>query len=116
MFHPLSTHKITFLERFTKMTDYVNMLEDLVKNKSAEVSDGVTLKCGEEINLSIFKHESVDAVVIKFHSPSVRVEISKMGPLNLVNALRPTVESITITKKSYKISVDNAPDVEVSRD
>lgn len=94
--------------------DYVGLLESLIRNKSAEVSDGVTLKCGSEINLTIFAKG--DEVVIKFGSPSVRVEVSKMGPLNLVNALRPTVQSITITPTSYKIEVDNAPDVEIKRD
>jgi hypothetical protein len=98
------------------MINYLGMLEDLIKTKSVQVSDGIVLKCADEINLSIFKHASMDAVVIKFHSPSVKVEISKMGPLNLINVLRPTVESITISKRSYKISIDNAPDIEVSRD
>jgi hypothetical protein len=36
--------------------------------------------------------------------------------MRLINAVRPTVQSITITPKSFKISVDNAPDMEVARE
>lgn len=93
--------------------NYINLFEQLVKNREVEVSDGVTLKCGEEINLSILKDKG--NVVIKFGSPAVQVHVSKMGPINLINVIRPTVESITITEKSFKISVDNAPDMEISR-
>jgi hypothetical protein len=92
----------------------VGSLEDLSRQRELEVSSGVMLKCGEEINLSIFQRDG--NTVIKFGSPAVHVHISKMGPLNLVNALRPTVEEIVITKSSYKIKLDNAPDIEVSRE
>jgi hypothetical protein len=92
----------------------IDLFEQLVKNKTVEVSDGVNVKCGDEINLTISSHN--DEVVIKFGSPAVQVFISKMGPLRLLNAVRPTIESITITDKSFKVSVDNAPDMEVKRE
>lgn len=92
----------------------IDLFEELVKNKTVEVSDGVNIKCGDEINLVIFEENGNP--VIKFGSPAVQVHISKMGPLRLLNAVRPTIESITITDKSFKISVDNAPDMEVSRE
>lgn len=92
----------------------IDLFEELVKNKTVEVSDGVNIKCSDEINLTIFTKD--DQVIIKFGSPAVQVYISKMGPLRLLNAVRPTLESITITDKSFKISVDNAPDMEVSRE
>lgn len=96
-----------------KKVDYLKLLESLVKDKQAQVSDGVTLKCGSEINLSIFSRD--DSVVIKFGPPSVKVEVSKMGAFNLLNTLRPTLQEIVITSKSYKIVVDNAPDMEIKR-
>ncbi len=92
----------------------VSSLEELSKKREFEISPGVELKCGEEINLSIFQRGS--NTVIKFGSPAVHVHVSKMGPLNLVNALRPTVEEIVITDKTYKIVLDNAPDIEVNRE
>lgn len=93
--------------------NYVSMLETLVKERSVEISDGIELKCGEEINISIF--EKGDEVVIKFGSPVVQVHVTKMGPVRLLNIVRPTVESVTITERSYKISIDNGPDMEVAR-
>lgn len=96
------------------MNKLISIFEELVKNKTVEVSDGVVMKCGDEINLTIFSKDN--EVVIKVGSPAVQVFISKMGPMRLLNAVRPTLESITITDKSYKISVDNAPDMEVSRE
>jgi len=92
----------------------IDLFEELVKNKTVEVSDGVNIRCGDEINLVVSSHN--DEVVIRFGSPAVQVFISKMGPLRLLNAVRPTIESITITDKSFKISVDNAPDMEVKRE
>ncbi len=94
--------------------DYVSVLEKLIKNRFVEISDGVELKCGEEINISIFSKN--DEIVIKFGSPAVQVHVTKMGPMRLLNLVRPTVKSVTITEKSYKISVDNAPDIEVARE
>ena len=93
--------------------NYLQIFETLVKEKSVEISDGVLLKCGEEINLSIFKDG--DNVKVKFGSPSVQVFISKLGPAKLLNVVRPTVEHIVITEKSYNISIDNGPDFEVER-
>lgn len=94
--------------------DYVSLLETLVKDRSVEIADGIQLKCGEEINVSIFAKD--DEVVIKFGSPAVQVHVTRMGPLRLLNIVRPTVKSLTIAKKSYRISVDNAPDIEVARE
>lgn len=92
----------------------VALVENLTKNREVEVAPGVVLKCGEEINLSIFSRDG--HMVIKFGSPAVRVHISKMGPMNLINALRPTIQEIVVTDKSYKIVLDNAPDIEVARE
>lgn len=92
----------------------IDLFEELVNNKTVEVSDGVNIKCGDEINLVISSENGNP--VIKFGSPAVQVYISKMGPMRLLNAVRPTIQSITITDKSFKISVDNAPDMEVARE
>jgi hypothetical protein len=92
----------------------IDLFEQLVKNKTVEVSDGVNIKCGDEINLVISEEDGNP--VIKFGSPAVQVYITKMGPMRLLNAVRPTIQSITITDKSFKISVDNAPDMEVARE
>ena len=91
----------------------IAMLEELVKNKTVEVSDGVNLRCGDEINLSILSKNG--EVVIKFGSPAVQVFVTKMGLVRLLNAVRPTVESITITDRSFKISLDNVPDIDIAR-
>ena len=92
----------------------IDLFEELVKNKTVEVSDGVNIKCGDEINLVISSEDGNP--VLKFGSPAVQVFITKMGPMRLLNAVRPTLKSITITDKSFKISVDNAPDMEVARE
>lgn len=92
----------------------IDLFEELVNNKTVEVSDGVNIKCGDEINLVISSENGNP--VIKFGSPAVQVFITKMGPMRLLNAVRPTIQSITITDKSFKISVDNAPDMEVARE
>jgi hypothetical protein len=92
----------------------IDLFEELIKNKTVEVSDGVNIKCGDEINLVISSEDGNP--VIKFGSPAVQVFITKMGPMRLLNAVRPTLKSITITDKSFKISVDNAPDMEVARE
>jgi hypothetical protein len=92
----------------------IDLFEELIKNKTVEVSDGVNIKCGDEINLVISSEDGNP--VIKFGSPAVQVFITKMGPMRLLNAVRPTIQSITITDKSFKISVDNAPDMEVARE
>jgi len=94
--------------------DYVSILEKLIKDRSVEISDGVQLKCGEEINVSIFAKG--DEVVMKFGSPAVQIYVTRMGVLRLLNIIRPTLEFLTISKKSYKISVDNGPDIEVARE
>lgn len=96
------------------VNNLLDMLGKLVVDKVADISDGVQIKCGDEINIVIFEENGLP--VIKFGSPAVQIYISKMGPMRLLNAVRPTLESITITDKSFKISVDNAPDIEVSRE
>ncbi len=88
--------------------------EKLVKDKASEVSPGVELRCGSEINLRIFEEDG--NVVVKFGSPAVHVFITKLGPLQLLNAVRPTVNKIIITEKSFIIRLDNSPDIEVSRE
>ncbi len=92
----------------------ITIFENLVKNKSVEVRDGFNLKCGYEVNLKIYQEG--DDVVIHVQSPSVHAEISKMGPLNLVNFLNPSVEKIIITPTSYRVVLNNLPDIEVKRD
>lgn len=92
----------------------IDIFTKLVVDKVADISDGVQIKCGDEINLVI--SEENGNPVIKFGSPAVQVYISKMGPMRLLNAVRPTLQSITVTDNSFKISVDNAPDIEVSRE
>lgn len=100
-------------EMASTVNKIIDIFTELVTHKVAEISDGVQIKCGDEINLTI--SEENGNPVIKFGSPAVQVYISKMGPMRLLNAVRPTLQSITITDKSFKISVDNAPDIEVSR-
>jgi hypothetical protein len=95
------------------MNKLIDIFTELVNNKVAELSDGVQIKCGDEINLVISSEGGNP--VIKFGSPAVQVFITKMGPMRLLNAVRPTLKSITITDESFKISVDNAPDMEVAR-
>jgi hypothetical protein len=94
-------------------TSKLELLETLIKEKEVEIADGVLLKCGDEVNITLFR--SGDEVVLKFGSPAVQVFITKMGPVKLINALRPTLESITIGD-TIKVSVDNAPDIEISRE
>jgi hypothetical protein len=95
------------------VNNLIDIFTELVNNRVAEVSDGVQIKCGDEINLAISSENGNP--IIKFGSPAVQVYITKMGPMRLLNAVRPTLKSITITDQSFKISVDNAPDIEVSR-
>jgi hypothetical protein len=94
--------------------DYVKVLEELITKKRCQISDGVFLSCGHEVNLRIFNDDG--EVKISVGSPSLNVEIHKMGMITLSKMLRPTIESVTITKDAYIISVDNAPDIEVKRD
>lgn len=92
----------------------IGILEELIIKKRCQISDGVFLVCGPEVNLKIFNEN--DNVKISIGSPSVKIEVHKMGIITLSKLLRPTIESITITKDSYIISIDNAPDIEVKRD
>ena len=94
--------------------DHVKVLEELITKKRCQISDGVFLVCGHEVNLRIFSEN--DSVKITVGSPSLKVEIHKMGMMTLSKILRPTIESITITKEAYVISIANAPDIEVKRD
>ena len=34
----------------------IDLFEELVKNKTVEVSDGVNIRCGDEINLMVSSH------------------------------------------------------------
>jgi len=91
----------------------MKLLEELIVNKSAEITDGVELRVGDEVNISIFAREG--NMVVKFHSPSVHIFITKFGPLKLANRLRPTVEEIEITPESYIVRIDNGPDMSFER-
>lgn len=88
--------------------------EKLVKEKSCVIAPGVEIRCGQEINISVF-FEDGDTVV-KFGSPSIQVHITKMGPMKLLNIVRPTITQIRIKEKSFVICLDNAPDIEVDRE
>lgn len=94
--------------------NHVKIFEDLVLNKKCEIADGVFLSCGNEINIKVFN--SNGTVKITIGSPSLSIEIHKMGMIALSRILKPTIESVTITKDSYIISINNAPDIEVKRD
>ncbi len=72
----------------------ITILEKLIKEKSVEIGYGISLTCGYEVNAKIYSED--ESVVIHIQSPSVYVKLSKMGPLNLVNALNPSVEKIII--------------------
>jgi hypothetical protein len=87
-------------------------LEKLVKEKVLAIADGVNVKIDDELKFTVSYN---NGVVIKFDS-TVRVEIFALGPYRLFNLLNPTIESITILPESFKISINNMPDIEVKRD
>ena len=87
-------------------------LEKLVKEKVLAIASGVNVRIEDELKFTVSYNKGV---VIKFDSV-VRVEITSLGPYKLFNLLNPTSESVTILPESFKISINNMPDIEVKRD
>jgi hypothetical protein len=54
-------------------------------------------------------------VVVEFSAPFTYVLITKLGPKRLLNLVKPRVESITITPKSYILKLSTFGNYEVER-
>jgi len=93
--------------------DYLKLLEELLEKKRLEVSDGAAISCAETINLSISRVQS-GQIIITFGSPYPYLLISKLGPISITEIKR-KVNSISINKDSYTLSIDDFPDITRSR-
>lgn len=92
----------------------IGLLEQLLKNKQVEVQDGVSICCDKQlIHLDIYLKN--DNIVIEFTAPFTYILITKLGPKRLLNIVRPRIESITITPKSYILKLSTFGDYEVER-
>lgn len=92
--------------------DYLALIEKLVKDKVCTIYDGVELHCDGKISFSLYYDKGL---VIKFDSES-KIIVKKIGSYRFINWFSPKLNSITITPTSYKIDIENLPDIEVSRD
>lgn len=91
----------------------IEMFEELIRSKRLEVSDGVILTCGEAINPTIRLGQS-DNIEVIFSSPYPYLLISKLGPVP-IHEIKRKVNSVSINKDSYTISIDDFPDITKSR-
>jgi hypothetical protein len=85
------------------------MLDKLLKDKQYVVTEGVTISCAEQINISIFRKGT--ETIIKFGSPFVYVHLSKFNILEI----KRKVDSIKFGPKTYTICIDNFPDITKNR-
>jgi hypothetical protein len=92
--------------------NYLALIEKLVKDKVCTIYDGVELHCNGEVSFSLHYDRGL---VIKFDSEN-KIVVKKIGSYRFINWFSPTLNSITITPTSYKIDIENLPDIEVSRD
>lgn len=98
------------------MASKLQQIETLIKTGELEFTDGVFIRCGEEIRLSVFHDKSVDSVIIKFDPPFAYLKVKKLGPKKLINILDPKIELVEIKPKSIRIQLTSFPDFEIERD
>ena len=92
----------------------IGLLEQLLKNKEVEVQEGVSICCEKQIiHLDIYLKDG--NVVVEFAAPFTYVLITKLGPKRLLNLVKPRVESVTITPKSYILKLSTFGNYEVER-
>lgn len=93
--------------------NYLELLEELLENKRLEVAEGSAVSCAETINLSISR-VAAGQTLITFSSPYPYLLISKLGPVR-ISEIKRKVNSISINKESYTLSIDDFPDITKSR-
>jgi hypothetical protein len=83
-------------------------LEELLNNKELEVEAGVKIKCGDAINVSIFKEDN--NTIIRFEAPFVYIYIDTLGKINIMDIKR-KVDKIVFSSTSMTICIDGFPDI-----
>lgn len=92
----------------------LSLLEKLLKDKQVEIQDGVLICCEQQlIHLDIYLKN--DNIVIEFAAPFTYLLVKKIGVKRLLNLVKPRIESITITPKSYIIKLSTIGDYEIER-
>jgi len=93
--------------------DVVEMLVTLSKEHSAEIAEGIFLKCSDRINFSIYTKN--DEVVIDIGSPHVYIVATKFGKAIVTKFMKPVVDKIVITDTKYRIEAKPFGSIEIDR-
>lgn len=92
-------------ERFS-MNFGIETIETLLKEQKVEIQEGVFLCCDKQlIHLDILLRDG--NIVVEFASPFTYLHVEKLGIKKLMNVIRPRVESVTITDKSYDVKLSS---------
>ncbi len=83
-------------------------LEELLDKKELEVEAGVKIKCGDAINVSIFREN--ENTVVRFEAPFVYIYIDTLGKINILDIKR-KIDKIIFTKATMTICIDGFPDI-----
>lgn len=92
----------------------IETLETLLKEQKVEVQEGVFLCCDKQlIHLDIVLRDG--NIVVEFNAPFTYLLVTKLGVKQLLNIVKPRVESVTITPKSFIIKLSTLGSWEIER-
>jgi hypothetical protein len=85
----------------------IELLEKLLKDKKAEIQTGVFLCCDKGLIKPTVSLNNDNNVVIEFEAPFTYLHVEKLGPKRLLNLIKPRIESVTITPKSFNVKLSS---------
>lgn len=83
-------------------------LEELLDKQELEVEPGVKIKCGNAINVSLFR--SGEITTVRFEAPFVYIYVDTLGKINILDIKR-KVDKIVFDSKAMTICIDGFPDI-----
>lgn len=92
----------------------ISSLEALLKDGKLEVQDGVFIVCEKKI-VHLDMYLKGENIVIEFAAPFTYLLVTKLSVKRLLNVVKPRIESLTITPKSYIIKLSTLGEWEVER-
>lgn len=99
------------------MSFKIEDLKELLIHGKFEVQSGVFLICENKVlSPKVYMSSDGEAIVIEFEAPFMYLHITKLGPKQLLNIIRPRVEYIKIKENSTLVKLSTLGEWEIGTD
>lgn len=92
----------------------ITSVKTLLRDGQLEVQDG-TFLVSDQKNLKFSIYMKDEDLIIDFEAPFLYLHVTKLGVKRLLNVIKPRVESITVTDKSYNVKLSSLGTWEFAR-